>query len=202
MHCTGFRHKDLISVFRLTISLFCVFFLLPAFAADEEVKPVNRWHLLAGGGSSHIGWGDTKQTVKTTDVIFRQKRPQLKTRGSGWYLNRKSVLVEIPITYLREPDEPGMIGFTMNVSWSFIASRLAQPFVLIGGGPVYTQAKIPGTSSQLKGSYQLGLGVEFKVVDVGMSLEWRYHHLSNGGFKKPNDSLNSGKLLLGVKLPF
>lgn len=170
--------------------------------ADEMTSlPAKSWYLLVGAGSSHPGWGNTKEKVETTDIIIRHKRPQAKTRGSSWYLNRKSVLVEIPLTLLREPDEPAMIGFTMNVNWTFIARERFHPYVFIGGGPVYTRAEIPGTSSQLKGSYQFGLGVDYSLGKTAMSLEYRYHHLSNGGLQEPNDSLNSGKVLLGFRLP-
>ncbi|MEA1889203.1 MAG: acyloxyacyl hydrolase [Pseudomonadota bacterium] len=195
-------------IIHLRLQLFFIAFIVssPGFAAgnpgDPEKFPGNSWHLLVGAGSSQPGWGGTREKVKTTDIILRQKRPQARTRGESWYLNRKSVLVEIPLTLLREPDEPAMIGFTMNVNWTFIANQQLQPFILIGGGPVYTKAEIPGTSSRLKGSYQLGAGLDFKLGEVGMSLEWRYHHLSNGGFKEPNDPLNSSKFLLGFKLPF
>lgn len=174
----------------------------PAFASDKIDLSVNSWHLLVGSGSSHPGWGGTKERVKTTDIILRHKRPQAKTRGKSWYLNRKSVLVEVPLTLLREPDEPAMLGITMNVSWTFIARKKFQPFVFVGGGPVYTRAEIPGTSSELKGSYQAGIGLDYTIGKTSMSLEYRYHHLSNGGIKKPNDPLNSGKLLLGIKVPY
>jgi len=178
----------------------------PGIAGDnldnQEKLPSNSWYLLVGAGSSHPGWGATQEKVETTDIILRQKRLQTRTRGESWYLNRKSVLVEIPLTLLREPDEPAMIGFTMNVNWTFIASQRFQPFIFAGGGPVYTKAEIPGTSSRLKGSYQAGIGLDFLLGRFGMSVEYRYHHLSNGGLKEPNAPLNSGKLLLGFRLPF
>ncbi len=178
----------------------------PGFAGDnldkQEKFSGNSWYLLVGAGSSHPGWGATQEKVDTADIILRRQYPQARTRGKSWYLNRKSVLVEIPLTLLREPDEPAMIGFTMNVNWTFIASQRLQPFILIGGGPVYTKAEIPGTSSRLKGSYQAGIGLNLLLDKFGLSVEYRYHHLSNGGFKEPNDPLNSSKLLFGIKLPF
>jgi len=166
-------------IIHLRLQFFFIAFIasLPGFAAgnldDPEKSPGNSWHLLVGAGSSQPGWGGTKEKVKTTDIILRHKRPQAKTRGKDWYLNRKSVLIEIPLTLLREPDEPAMIGFTMNVNWTFITNQKVRPFILIGGGPVYTKAEIPGTSSRLKGSYQLGAGLDFKLGKLGMNLEWR-----------------------------
>jgi len=199
-------HCRIVPLLRLQLILLAFIAWSPGFAGDnpddQEKFPSNNWQLLIGAGSSHPGWGTTREKVETTDIILRYQRPQIKTRGESWYLNRKSVLVEIPLTLLREPDEPAMIGFTMNVNWTFIAGRQFQPFIFVGGGPVYTKAQIPGTSSSLKGSYQAGIGLDFKVGKTGLSLEYRYHHLSNGGFKEPNDPLNSDKFLLGIKLPF
>ena len=73
--------------------------------------------------------------------------------------------------------------------------------LFVGGGPLYTQAEIPGTSSNLKGSYQAGLGLKINLEAASLSLEYRFHHVSNGGIKEPNDPLNSGKLLMGFQLP-
>ena len=190
-----------IYILRLTIILLALCVTTQAYASDSTDPAAKSWYLLVGAGSSQPGWGNTKEKVETVDLILRHKRPQAKTRGSSWYLNRKSVLLEVPLTLLRQPDEPAMIGFTMNVNWTFIARQRFQPYMFIGGGPVYTRAEIPGTSSQLKGSYQAGIGADFSLGGIAMSLEYRYHHLSNGGIKEPNDSLNSGKILLGFRLP-
>ena len=131
------RYRQII---HLRLQLFFVAFITssPGFAADNLDSPEkssgNSWHLLVGAGSSHPGWGNTKEKVKTIDIILRHKRPQSKTRGKSWYLNRKSVLIEVPLSLLREPEEPAMIGFTMNVNWNFIAYQQVQPYIFIGGG--------------------------------------------------------------------
>ena len=93
-----------------------------------------------------------------------------------------------------------MLGFYVQSCWTFEANKSLQPYIFAGGGGVYTQAEIPGTSSRLKGSYQLGGGLTFHLPKTSIVLEYRFHHLSNGGIKEPNDPLNSGKLLLGLKI--
>lgn len=162
----------------------------------------NSWQLLIGYGESHPGWGDTRERVETRDLILRQERPQSVTRGKGWYLNRRSLQIELPLHLLKEPREPAMFGIYFTSCWTFLAHPRLQPYLLAGGGPLYTRAEIPGTSSRLKGSYQAGLGLKINLDAAALNLEYRFHHVSNGGIKEPNDPLNSGKLLMGFQLPF
>jgi hypothetical protein len=162
----------------------------------------NHWELLFGYGESHPGWGDTRERVETRDIVLRQVRPQSSTRGEGWYRNRRSLTIEIPLHLLRTPQEPPMFGVYFNSSWSFLAHPFYQPYLFVGGGPIYTEAEIPGTSSKLKGSYQAGAGLKINLEAAALNLEYRFHHISNGGIDDPNDPLNSGKFMLGFQLPF
>lgn len=162
----------------------------------------NSWQLLIGYGESHPGWGDTRERIETRDLILRQSRPQSFSRGEGWYRNRRSLLIELPLHLLKEPQEPPMFGIYFTSCWTFLAHPRYQPYLLAGGGPLYTRAEIPGTSSKLKGSYQAGLGLKINLDAASLNLEYRFHHVSNGGIKEPNDPLNSGKFLTGFQLPF
>ncbi len=179
----------------------CGLFLL-SFSCPAATQPGNSWQLLLGYGESHPGWGDTRERVVTRDLILRQNRPQSKTRGEGWYLNRRSVQIELPLHLLQDPREPPMLGLYFNSCWTFLAHPRYQPYLFIGGGPLYTRAEIAGTSSRIRGSYQVGAGMKFNLEKLSLNLEYRFHHVSNGGIEEPNDPLNSGKLLLGFRLPF
>jgi hypothetical protein len=182
----------------LSLALCLSFTSATPAVADTRVQP--EWFLLAGSGESHPGWGDTKERVQTHDLILRYRLPQDLTKGRDWYLNRRSVLIEGSYHQLRAPNEPPMLGIYAQSCWTFEANNVLKPYLFVGGGGVYTQAEIPGTSSWLKGSYQLGGGVRFNLSKAAVILEYRFHHLSNGGIKEPNDPLNSGKLLLGLKI--
>lgn len=172
---------------------------VPTMALAENVQ--TSWHLLVGAGSSHPGWGKTKERVEMRDLIVRHERPQNRLRGSGWYRNRRAIQVEFPLHYL--PDYPGspMMGVVINSKWSFVANNSVTPYLFAGGGGLYTEADIPGTSSELKGVYQAGAGVQLDRGRLQYSFEIRYHHLSNGGVSEPNDPLNSSRLLFGINLP-
>jgi hypothetical protein len=164
-------------------------------------NPLHNWQVLLGFGKSHLTWGGTQQIVETRDLILRHERKQERQRGKGWYLNRRSLQIEIPLHYLHQPDEPPITGVYFNSCWTFEANPRIQPFLLAGGGPAFTNAEIPGTSSRLKGVYQAAGGLRFPMDPLEISVEFRFHHISNGGIKDPNDPINSGKFLFGLRLP-
>ncbi len=167
---------------------------------DSAAKPDTAWHLLGGFGSSHPGWGDTEERVETVDLILRYERPQPVLKGRGWYRNRRSIIIETAFHHLASPQDPPMFGLYFQSCWTFRPGQKVQPYFLAGGGPVYTRAEIPGTSSKFKGSYQAGIGMRIGLQGSEFTMEYRFHHLSNGGIEEPNDPLNSDKLLFGLKL--
>lgn len=176
-----------------------------AISAEEAqsgsaVEPDRAWYLLGGFGSSHPGWGDTRERVETLDLMLRYERPQPLLKGRDWYRNRRSIFIETAFHHLESPHEPPMFGLYFQSCWTFRPGEKAQPYFFAGGGPVYTHAEIPGTSSKLKGSYQAGIGMRIGLQTSELMIEYRYHHLSNGGIEEPNDPLNSDKLLFGLKL--
>ncbi|MCU7844744.1 MAG: acyloxyacyl hydrolase [Candidatus Thiodiazotropha sp. (ex Monitilora ramsayi)] len=185
---------------RVSWSIILLLTLTSRWALCDEGLPTN-WQLLIGYGESHPGWGDTKERVETRDIILRHERPQDRVRGQGWYRNRRSLQIELPLHLLDQPDEPPMAGIYFNACWTFLPLQSVQPYLLAGGGPLYTNAKIPGTSSRLKGVYQAAGGLKFNLRSMNFNLEYRFHHVSNGGLNEPNDPLNSGKLFFGLQLP-
>jgi len=165
-----------------------------AKAADQTCA----WSVLAGYGTSHPDWGKTKIRVETIDLVLRYDHVLIKDIGSSWYQGYHSLLLELPVHLIVNPDVSPMIGANFLACYTFTAKDQYLPYIFAGGGPLYTNADIPGMGSHWNGNYQFGAGFRYKInIRHEVMFEFRFHHVSNGGQKDPNDPLNSTKCLAG-----
>ncbi len=157
------------------------------------------WEILAGYGQSIPGWGNTTQRVETIDLVPRYNHLVFGDLGSGWYRGFHSILLELPVHFVLTPETSAMIGMNFLACYTFTAHDQLRPYLFGGGGPVYSFADIPGMGAELNGNYQFGLGLKYPLdLNRDMLVEFRFHHISNGGSEEPNDPLNSCKLLVGI----
>lgn len=168
-------------------------------ATEKTYKLKQSWMVLGGYGVTHPGLGNTKTHVETFDLILRYEKALTAEMGSSWYRGHHSLMVELPISFVVDPSTDPMYGLTLLGSWIFAGNDLWQPYLLGGGGIVYTSADITGLGAELNASWQLGFGLRYKALSKQIFLEYRFHHISNTGRKDPNDPLNSSKILMGIK---
>lgn len=172
--------------------------LLSATAAVAWESADDSGALLGGYGQSLPGWGETTERVQTIDLVPRYRHLAVDGLGAGWFRGAHSVLVEMPVHLVTSPDLSAMVGINFLACYTFTADQVWQPYLLGGGGPVYSFADIPGMGARWNGNYQFALGVEHPFnPSQSLLLEVRYHHISNAGTEEPNDPLNSVKLLVG-----
>lgn len=188
------------------VVLFSIILLLgtgsgSAGAADRAEVGQGAWSLLGGYGFSHTKLGKTKTWVETVDLVGRYERQLTAEIGSSWYQGRYLVMVETPVHFVVDPAADPMVGLNFLACYRFsnLLSGVAKIYGFGGGGPVYSGSELPGMGRHLNGNWQLGIGLR-QPLDSGQALlmEYRFHHISNGGSAEPNDSFNSSKLLLGI----
>ena len=165
-----------------------------AKAADQTCA----WSVLTGYGTSHPGWGKTKIRVETIDLVLRYDNVLSKNIGFSWYQGYHSLILELPIHLIVNPEVSTMIGANFLACYAFTDNDQYLPYIFAGGGPLYTNADIPGMGSHWNGNYQFGVGLRYKINTWhDVLFEFRFHHVSNGDQKDPNDPLNSTKFLAG-----
>lgn len=184
------------------LAVLCLPFAAARAGETVDLKSARyEYSLLSGYGITHRGFGDTRTQVQTVDMIGRFGWFLSRELGSGWYKGRHELLVELPVHMVVDPRVSPMVGGYLLGSWKFTSLENWAPYVFAGGGILYVDLGLPTMGSRLDFSYQGGTGVQYFIrKDLALSLEYRYHHISNAGTATPNEPLNSSKILLGVSV--
>ena len=182
-----------------------IFFIGNVSKAEVDAPLVKatdkQWGVLVGYGATHTDLGETKAHVETIDFVLGFEKFLTGVFGPSFIMGRHSLVIELPIHFVVDPSESPMVGINFLARWTFESGKHIKPYIFGGGGPVYTDADIPGLGSNLNGNWQIGIGLKFSSIkNHDAVIEYRFHHISNMGTSEPNDPLNSSKILLGLKL--
>lgn len=90
------------------------------------------------------------------------------------------------------------IGAQVN----FVHFRRVEPFLTSGGGFLYFNHRMFGTTQQFNFTAQLGGGVQLFTSSrrTAIDLGYKYHHISNANLGNQNPGLDSHMLFIGVSL--
>lgn len=190
------------NLFLACFAVLMIFLSSPSWGQDTvDVRSARyEYSFLSGYGITHRGFGDTRAQVQTFDMIGRFGWFLSGELGAGnWYQGRHELLVELPVHLVVDPRVSPMVGGYLLGSWKFTSLDNWAPYLFAGGGILYVDLGLPTMGNRLDFSYQGGAGVQYFIErDMALSLEYRYHHVSNAGTARPNEPLNSSKILLGV----
>ena len=189
---------------KTTLLLFFALFVLlvPLNTRADNVTSTAKgeWGILSGYGISHIGFGATRHQVQTWDVIPRAGFFLSDEIGKdSWFQGRHEILLELPYHLAVDHGGRSMVGAYVLGHWRFTSMDRYIPYVLAGGGPLFVDLGLPTMGTRLCFSYQGGTGLQYLIdKNTALSLEYRYHHISNAGTASPNEPINSSKILLGI----
>jgi opacity protein-like surface antigen len=189
---------------KTALSLLLALFVLlsPLNARSENIASTAKgeFGILTGYGSSFVGFGETRHKVQTWDAILRAGFFLSDEIGKGsWYQGRHEVLLELPYHLALDHDGRSMVGGYVLGHWRFTSLDKVVPYLLAGGGPLFVDLGLPTMGTKLCFSYQGGTGLQYPIdKNTALSLEYRYHHISNAGTASPNEPINSNKILMGI----
>ncbi len=192
------RHCRCVRAIVLLILFLCAPLMVASAEAGNFDTSKDNWAIISGYGQSIPDWGQTTQRVETIELIPRYNHHIFDNLGSGWYHGFHSIMVELPVSLIVSPEVSSMVGMNFLASYTFTSGREWQPYLFLGGGPVYSFADISGMGAKMNGNYQFGVGIKFDWDTTHQLLfELRHHHVSNAGTRRPNEPLNSVKVLIG-----
>ena len=116
----------------------------------------------------------------------------------------------VPVAFVGDPHTVnghrayayGVGGSPIGAQVNFVHFRRFEPFLTSGGGFLYFNHRMFGTTQQFNFTAQLGAGVQLfsssrrTALDVG----YKYHHISNANLANQNPGMDSHMLFIGVSL--
>jgi hypothetical protein len=96
----------------------------------------------------------------------------------------------------------GVGGSPIGAQVNFVHYRHVEPFLTSGGGFLYFNHRMFGTTQQFNFTAQLGGGVQLFTSSrrTAIDLGYRYHHISNANLGNQNPGLDSHMLFVGLSL--
>jgi Lipid A 3-O-deacylase (PagL) len=96
----------------------------------------------------------------------------------------------------------GVGGSPIGAQVNFVHYRHVEPFLTSGGGFLYFNHRMFGTTQQFNFTAQLGGGVQFFTSSrrTAIDLGYKYHHISNANLANQNPGLDSHMLFVGLSL--
>lgn len=124
-------------------------------------------------------------------------------KGDGAFAGQPAFAVEIlPLmTFDQQPRAYGA-GFNLVYEHHFAAGGSVVPIWRFGAGAVASNEQVPPGERELNFSLLTGLGLDVPFDErFALSLEYRFHHVSNAdtGFRNPG--INAHTLVVGITLP-
>ena len=176
------------------------------FALDWKPDQV-----LVGYGSSLPGFGDTTERVQAADLALRWDallRNYEPASPGSWKPASHHLWMETTFhamlsdTDTVDRNDYGLFTFAFLGAWVFSPLENGiEPYVFLGGGPVYVAADVEGVGADVCGHYQAGVGLKgLRWLDRTFELGVRYHHVSNLGLADPNVSMNAVRISVAFPL--
>jgi Lipid A 3-O-deacylase (PagL) len=96
----------------------------------------------------------------------------------------------------------GIGGSPVGAQVNFVHYRRIEPFLTSGGGFLYFNHRMFGTTQQFNFTAQLGGGVQLFTSSrrTAIDLGYKYHHISNANLANQNPGLDSHMVFIGLSV--
>jgi hypothetical protein len=168
-------------------------------AAQEEAKPFDQNSRTRGlaAGWAH-SWRPLALIGETeSDVALVVFNPRI-----GWFVSdRLELNGEGTLFLYHEPDAAITAGVVaLGGRYHFRTSGKVIPYLALGTGFLWTSLNVPEINRIFNLQVHGGAGVRFlREKGPGLSVELRFHHLSNANTVRPNRGLDVTGVLVGLE---
>jgi len=200
------RHRFVEGALALAAAIVVAFFLTTSAIAQERQHAYSEYTYWVEGafGNGHA----FSSTVNARNY-------QLESRYERLIYWKEPIAVRwvfeaIPLAFVGDPHTSnghrayayGVGGSPVGAQVNFVHYRRIEPFLTSGGGFLYFNHRMFGTTQQFNFTAQLGGGVQLFTSSrrTAIDLGYKYHHISNANLANQNPGLDSHMLLVGLSL--
>lgn len=176
-------------------------------AAAQEQRPAYSEYTYWFGGAFENGHAFSS-TIGARNYQFESRYERLI------YLSRpfavRWVFDSVPVAFVGDPHTSnghrayayGIGGSPIGAQVNLVHFRRVEPFLTSGGGFLYFNHRMFGTTQQFNFTAQLGGGVQLFTSSrrAAIDLGYKYHHISNANLANQNPGLDSHMVFIGVSL--
>lgn len=190
----------------LAATIVIALFLTTSAIAQEQQRAYNEYTYWFGGAfenghafSSTVGARNYQLETRYERLLYY--RPPFAVR---W------VFDTVPVALVGDPRTRdshrayayGVGGSPIGAQVNFVHYRHVEPFLTSGGGFLYFNHRMFGTTQQFNFTAQLGGGVQLFTSSrrTAIDLGYKYHHISNANLANQNPGLDSHMLFVGLSL--
>jgi lipid A 3-O-deacylase PagL len=205
--CDWDRQRRLVKGVRaLAAAIVIAMFLATSASAQEQEHAYNEYTYWFGGAfenghgfSSTVGARNYQLESRYERLIYWKEPFAVR-----W------VFDAVPVALVGDPHTHnghrayanGVGGSPIGAQVNFVHFHRVEPFLTSGGGFLYFNHRMFGTTQQFNFTAQLGGGVQLFTSSrrTAIDLGYKYHHISNANLANQNPGLDSHMLFVGLSL--
>ena len=201
------RHIELSNGFVTpATTLVIAMLLLTSALAQEQQHSYSEYTYWSGGsfGNGHA----FSSTVGARNYQLESRYERLIYWGRPFAV--RWVFDVVPLALVGDPHTSnghrayayGVGGSPIGAQVNFVHFRRVEPFLTSGGGFLYFNHRMFGTTQQFNFTAQLGAGVQLFTQSrrAAIDLGYKYHHISNANLGNQNPGLDSHMVFVGLSL--
>ena len=182
----------------LTIGFFVgMLWALQAYAGGLFKEDMTEWSFSVGYGRNFnsIRHTNVSEDIKFVPLLVSWNKVCKEFTGDA----SLEYGAEGIISYARQENEDAyLVGITPLLIYNFKTYEKLTPYVDAGLGFVVTNLYPKGFGGDWGFTPQVGIGFRYAVKDSQfIRFSYRYHHISNAGFKTHNKSIDSNYFFVG-----
>jgi hypothetical protein len=190
----------------LAVAIVTALFLTTSAIAQEQQRAYSEYTYWFGGAFENGHAFSSTVGARNYQIESRYER-LIYWRGP---FAVRWVFDAVPVALVGDPHTSnghrayayGVGGSPVGAQVNFVHYRHVEPFLTSGGGFLYFNHRMFGTTQQFNFTAQLGGGVQLftssrrTAIDFG----YKYHHISNANLANQNPGLDSHMLFVGLSL--